>query len=75
MHQPDVAWAPPPEQLHVQFGADAASQVAISWAAPAAVSRPRLRVGYHGGGFGREVPAQERVYTEALTGETVYTRM
>ena len=23
----------------------------------------------HGGGFGQEVPAQERVYTEALTGE------
>ena len=73
VRQPDVAGAPPPEQLHVQFGADAASQVAVSWAAPAAVSRPRLRVGHHGGGFGREVPAQERAYTEALSGETVYT--
>src|SRR5215467_13573697 len=40
-----VAGAPPPEQVHVQFGADAASQVAVSWAAPAAVARPRLRIG------------------------------
>jgi hypothetical protein len=30
-------------------------------------------VGLHGGASGREVPAQERVYTEALTGEIVYT--
>jgi len=28
----DTAGAPGPEQVHVQFGADAASQVAVSWA-------------------------------------------
>ena len=73
VRQPDVAGAPAPEQLHVQFGADAATQIAVSWAAPASVARPRLRAGRAGTGLGLEVPAEERVYTEALTGETVYT--
>jgi hypothetical protein len=73
VRRPDVAGAPPPEQVHLQFGADAATQIAVSWAAPAQVARPRLRVGPRGEAFGREVPAQERVYTDAMTGETVYT--
>jgi Purple acid Phosphatase, N-terminal domain len=68
-----AAGAPQPEQLHVQFGAEAAQQVAVSWATPAQVSMPRLRLGTASGGHGTEVPAQERVYTEALTGETVWT--
>src|SRR5499425_95159 len=68
-----AAGAPEPEQVHVQFGADAASQVAVSWATAAAVSRPRLRLGRASFGHGLEVPAEERGYTEALTGETVLT--
>ncbi len=75
---PGAAGAPAPGQLHVQFGADAATQMAVSWAAPAAVARPRLRLGRSRGNgtapeLGSEVPAEERVYTEALTGERVYT--
>jgi Purple acid Phosphatase, N-terminal domain/Calcineurin-like phosphoesterase len=73
VRQPDVAGASAPEQVHVQFGADAATQIAVSWAAPAPVARPRLRAGRADAGLGLEVPAEERVYTEALTGETVYT--
>ena len=73
VRRPDQAGAPGPEQLHVQFGADAASQVAVSWAAPAPVSRPRLRLGRLGYGHGLEVPAEERSYTEAMTGETTWT--
>src|ERR1022692_768599 len=64
VHSPDVAGAPAPEQVHVQFGADAASQAAVSWAAPTPVARPRLRAGPAGGDFGPDVPAEERVYTE-----------
>jgi hypothetical protein len=30
VRRPDVAGAPPPEQVHVQFGADAATQIAVS---------------------------------------------
>ena len=65
VRSPAGAGAPAPGQVHVQFGADAASQAAVSWAAPAAVSRPRLKFGRPGPGFGTEIPAQERVYTEA----------
>jgi Calcineurin-like phosphoesterase/Purple acid Phosphatase, N-terminal domain len=73
VRQPHSGSAPPPEQVHVQFGADAGSQIAVSWAAAAAVHRPRLRLGRAEHGFGTEVQAQERVYTEALSGETVFT--
>jgi len=69
----DTAGAPGPEQVHVQFGADAATQVAVSWATAAAVSGPQLRLGRPSSGYGRQVPAEERTYTEALTGETVWT--
>ncbi len=73
VRQADVAGAPGPEQVHVQFGADAKSQVAVSWATPAAVSGPLLRLGTASGSYGLSVPAEVRTYTEALTGETVWT--
>jgi hypothetical protein len=73
VRRPGAAGAPAPQQVHVQFGSDAASQAAVSWAAPSPVARPRLRLGRPGPGFGSELPAEERVYTEALTGETVFT--
>ncbi|HEX9035195.1 MAG TPA: metallophosphoesterase family protein [Streptosporangiaceae bacterium] len=73
VRRPGIAGAPAPGQLHVQFGADATSEVAVSWATPAAVSRPRLRLGTGSAGYGLEVAAEERTYTEALTGETVWT--
>ncbi len=69
----DAAGAPLPEQVHVQFGADASAQVAVSWAAAAAVSRPRLRLGRADRSFGTVVPAEERIYTDAMTDETVWT--
>jgi len=73
LRQADQAGAPQPEQVHVQFGADAAQQVAVSWATPAPVSRPTLRLGQPSQGLGIEVPAEQRTYTEALSGETVWT--
>ncbi|HEX5189276.1 MAG TPA: metallophosphoesterase family protein [Streptosporangiaceae bacterium] len=73
VRQPEVAGAPAPEQVHLQFGADASGQVTVSWAAPAAVARPRLRFGQADGQAGTYVDADERRYTDALTGETVWT--
>ncbi|MGF7237423.1 MAG: purple acid phosphatase family protein [Frankia sp.] len=73
VRQPAVAGAPAPEQLHVQFGADAAREAAVSWATPARVAHPFLRVGHGRDGYGLAVPAEERVYVDALTGETVWT--
>jgi hypothetical protein len=73
VHRPDAAGAPPPTQLHVQFGADAATQAAVSWATASRVARPRLRLGKTDTGLGTEIPAAERTYTEAMTGQAVYT--
>ena len=69
----DATGAPSPDGLHVQFGADASTQAAVSWLSPVQVSRPRLRLGKPLSGYGITVPAEERVYTEALTGQVVYT--
>jgi hypothetical protein len=65
--------APVPEQLHVQFGADAAREAAVSWATVTRVARARLRLGVPGDGFDHPVDAEERTYVEALSGQTVYT--
>ena len=73
LKQAPIAGAPPPEQLHLQFGGDAAGQMSASWATPVRVNRPRLRLGTPGHGHGTEIDAIERVYTEALTGQTVCT--
>src|SRR5690242_14798621 len=73
VRQPDAAGGPAPEQVHLQFGADASTQAAVSWAAPAAVARPRLRFGPAGGHAGSLTDAEERTYADALTGETVWT--
>src|SRR5258708_26688007 len=73
LKQVPIAGAPAPEQLHLQSGADAASEMSASWATPVRVNRPRLRLGKPGHGHGQEIDADERVYTEALTGQTVYT--
>jgi hypothetical protein len=70
---PDEAGAPAPEQLHLQFGADAAHEMTVSWAAPQRVARPVVRLGTPGHGLGTQVEAEERVYTEALTGEMAFT--
>src|SRR4051812_11455191 len=61
---PDEAGAPAPEQLHLQFGADAGHEMAVSWAASQRVNRPIVRLGRPGHGLGSRVEAEERVYTE-----------
>ena len=69
----DAAGAPAPAGLHVQFGSDAAQQAVVSWMSPVRVNRPLLRIGKPDSSYGTTVTAEERVYTEALTGQTVYT--
>src|SRR5262249_61928106 len=46
----DSAGAPSPQGVHVQFGADAAKQAAVSWLGAAAVPRPRPPVAQAGAG-------------------------
>ena len=70
--QPAVAGTVQPEQLHLQFGRDSATEVTASWATAASVSRPRLRLGTPSGGFGRTIEAETRTYTDGLNGvETI----
>ena len=73
LRQADAVGAPPADHLHLQFGADASESVVVSWSSPVRVRRPRVRVGARHEGFGDTVEAHERAYTDALTGETVYT--
>src|SRR5258705_3296939 len=73
LRRPDAAGTPAPEQVHLQFGADASRQVAVSWAVATTVARPRLRWGPAQGGHGSQVDAEERSYTDALTGQIVWT--
>ena len=73
VRRPDAVGVPAPEQVHLQFGADASRQVAVSWAVAATVARPRLRFGPAEAGPGSQVEAEERSYTDALTGQTVWT--
>jgi hypothetical protein len=56
-----------PEQVHLTWGQDPATEVTASWASPAAAVNPRLVIG------GRVIPAEQRTYTDGLNGETVWT--
>jgi len=61
-----------PEQIHLTWGADPASSVTVSWASPAAATRPRVLI-RPDGGWHQTVPALQRVYTDGINGETVWT--
>ncbi len=58
--------------LHLQFGADAASEVTVSWHTRQPVSRPRVLLAEEGRGYERQVRAEDKSYTDAQGGETVY---
>jgi hypothetical protein len=67
-----------PEQIHLAWGDDPSSSMTVSWASPgeALNARVHLRpggVGGSGGGRDRTIPAIQRVYTDGVNGETVWT--
>jgi 3',5'-cyclic AMP phosphodiesterase CpdA len=68
----DAPIAPPVHGLHVQFGADAASQLVVSWHALQPVREPRVLLGHLDGKFARSVAAEEARYTDAKSGQTLY---
>jgi hypothetical protein len=57
--------------LHLQFGADAASEVVVSWHSLASVARPRVLWGSPEGGFGRVSHAETVTYRDAQSGTEV----
>ena len=68
----DATTTPAVEGLHLQFGADAASEVVVSWHALRPTRNPRVLVGRPDGRYERSVPAKTVSYTDAKSGQVVY---
>ena len=64
--------APPVHGLHLQFGADASSQMVVSWHTLQSVRAPRVMLGHADGKLERTVAAQEVTYVDAKSNRTVY---
>ena len=62
---------PAVDGLHVQFGADASSQVVVSWHTLEDVTDPRVAIGTVSAGYLRSVRAVTRTYTDAKSGRVV----
>ena len=68
-----VALTPPPVAgLHLQFGADASSEMVVSWHTLESVRRPRVLLGQIDGKLEQTIEAQEVSYQDAKSGQTVY---
>jgi 3',5'-cyclic AMP phosphodiesterase CpdA len=63
---------PPVAGLHLQFGADASSEMTISWHALQEVHNPRIVLGRPDGKFERIVNATKQSYTDAKSNRAVY---
>lgn len=66
--QPGRSGAPPVAGPHLQFGADAATSVVISWHTTAPVNNPHVPLGTPTGGLGRTVGARTATYRDAKSG-------
>jgi hypothetical protein len=69
---PDVAGAPPVQGLHLTFGADPQTQMAVSWITDGPVRNPRVLVGKLSHGFGDTVNAHTRTYVDGKSSRVVY---
>jgi len=68
----DPAATPAVAGLHIQFGADASSQVTVSWHTLQPVRDARVIVGRMDGHFEQTVPARTVSYTDAKASQVVY---
>ena len=64
--------APAVDGLHLQFGADAASQMVVSWHSLEPVPHPQVLVGRLDGRLEQTVTAVTTSYVDAKSGRTVY---
>jgi len=61
-----------PEQIHLTWGSDPATEIVISWASLASAVNPRVQFG--GAGEQQQtVHGVQRIYTDGLNGATVFT--
>src|SRR6187200_3212023 len=58
--------------LHLQFGADASTEVVVSWHTPAPVSHPRIVYGTPDDGLGQATAAETVTYRDAASGHPVF---
>jgi 3',5'-cyclic AMP phosphodiesterase CpdA len=68
---PDLP-TPPVAGLHLQFGADASSEMVVSWHTLQSVRNPRVMLGSLDGQLERVVAAKETSYTDAKSDQVVY---
>jgi len=69
---PDPPTPPPVTGLRLQFGADASSELVVSWHTLQSVRNPRVNLGTLDGRLDRVVAAKETSYTDAKSGQVVY---
>jgi len=67
----DRSDAPRVGGLHLQYGADASSEVVVSWHTAPAVNNPRVMVGTPDDGFGRTTAAETVSYRDAASGTEI----
>jgi hypothetical protein len=67
----DRSGAPLVGGVHVQFGADAAAEVVVSWHTAGAVNNPRVMMGTPDGGFGTTASAETVTYRDAASGTEI----
>jgi 3',5'-cyclic AMP phosphodiesterase CpdA len=68
----DPVATPPVAGLHLQFGADASSEIVVSWHALQPARRPHVLLGRLDGKLEQTVDAKESRYTDAKSGRVVY---
>jgi 3',5'-cyclic AMP phosphodiesterase CpdA len=68
----DPLTTPPVAGLHLQFGADASSEIVVSWHTMQAVNNPRVMLGDPDGKLDRVVEAKEARYTDGKSAQVVY---
>jgi len=68
----DPVATPPVAGLHLQFGADASSEMVVSWHTLQPVQNPRVVLGRLDGRLEQTVEAKAASYTDAKSGQIVY---
>ncbi|HXA38391.1 MAG TPA: metallophosphoesterase family protein [Phenylobacterium sp.] len=68
----DPATTPPVAGLHLQFGADAASQMVVSWHTLQPVDHPRVLLGRMDGRLEQQAAAATVSYVDGKSGQVVY---
>lgn len=69
---PDPMTTPPLAGLHLQFGADASSEMVVSWHTLQSIRNPRVMLGNLDGKLDRVIEARETSYTDAKSGRVLY---